>query len=141
MVLHAGTDVVGNVLRVFAVGLGIQVGQTRYRAVGRIGWQMLVRVGGLVVADDVVARSTPEDQQVQQGVGAQAVRAVHADAGAFADRVQPIHRLALVIGVLRDDLTMDIGRYATHLVMDSWHHRNRLFGDVHIGKVVADLKD
>ena len=94
-----------------------------------------------MVADDVVARSTSEDQQVEQGVGAQAVRTVHADAGAFADRVQTVHWLALVIGVLCDNLAVDVGGYAAHLVMDGGYHGNRLFGDIHIRKVMADFQD
>jgi hypothetical protein len=44
----------------------------------------------LAAVDDVVAGRAAEHQQVEQRVGAQPVGAVHADAGAFAHRVQAV---------------------------------------------------
>ena len=65
---------------------------------------------------------------------------MHAHAGTFAHRIQTIYDYALVVSVLRHNLPVDVGRNAAHLVMDSWHHRNRLFGDVNVGKVVANFE-
>ncbi len=82
--------------------------------------------GGLVVFNNVVARSDAEHQQVEQRVGAQAVGAMHAYARAFAHGVKAVDDFAFVVGVLRDHLTMDVGRNAAHLVVDGGHHGNRL---------------
>ena len=65
---------------------------------------------------------------------------MHAHARAFTHCIQTIDYNALVASVLRHHLAVDIGRDATHLVMDGRHHRNRLFGDVDVGKVVANFE-
>jgi hypothetical protein len=39
-----------------------------------------------------------------------------------------------------DDLAVDVGRDAAHLVVDGRHHRDRFLGDVDVGEVVADLE-
>ena len=139
MLLHGGADVVGDVLRVLAFAGVVQACDAGQGEVSRVGRQALVR-GGFVEFDDVVTRSAAEHQQVEQRVGAQAVGAVHAHARAFAHGVQAVDHFALVSRVLRDHLAVDVGGNATHLVMNGRHHRDRLTGDVHVGKVVTNLK-
>ena len=139
MLLHGGTDVVGDVLRVFAFAGVVQACDAGQGEVCGVGRQALVR-GGFVEFDDVVPGSAAEDQQVEQRVGAQAVSAVHAHTRAFAHGVQAGDHFALVGRVLRDHLAVDVGGNAAHLVVDGRHHRDRLTGDVYVGKVVTNLQ-
>mmetsp|Transcript_21674 Transcript_21674/g.84431 ORF Transcript_21674/g.84431 Transcript_21674/m.84431 type:complete len:640 (+) Transcript_21674:4098-6017(+) len=140
MLLHRGAQVVGDVLRVLAAGAAVQAREAGQRAVGRIGRQGLVRALAEVGRHQVVAGSTAEDQQVQQRVRAQAVGAMHADAGAFAHRVEPVDNFVRVAVLRRDHLTVDVGRDATHLVVDGRHHGDRFLGDVDVGEVVTNLE-
>ncbi len=87
----------------------------------------------------MIARSTPEHQQIEQRIGTESVRAVHADAGALAHRIQALDDLVGLSVLGRNDLAVDVGRYAAHLVMDRRHDRNGFLGDVDIGEVVPDL--
>ena len=91
--------------------------------------------------DDVVARSTPKHQQIEQGIGAKAIGAVHTDAGTFPHGVKAVDDVVGLAVLWRHDLTMDVRRNAAHLVMDGGHHRDRLPGDIDIGEVVPDLVD
>ena len=93
----------------------------------------------LVKLNNVVACRFAKHQQIEQRVGAQSVGTVHRHARAFTYRIQAIDHRIVVGGVLRDHLAMDVGRDAAHLVVDGGHHRDGLFGDVDIGKVVANL--
>ena len=65
---------------------------------------------------------------------------MHAHAGAFAHCIQSIDHFTLVVRILGDDLPVDIGRDATHLVMDGGNYRDGFFGDVNVGKVMPDLE-
>ena len=88
----------------------------------------------------MVAGRLAEHQQVEQRVGAQPVGAVHADARAFAHGVEAADHAVRIAVLRRDDLPMDVGRNAAHLVVDRRHDRDRLLRDVDVGEVVADLE-
>ena len=137
--LHAGAQVVGHVLGVFARSGVVQTRQASQASVCRICGQGLVVFVLLMKLDDVVACGFAKHQQVQQGVGAQAVGAVHRHARTFAHGVEAIDHRVVVGGRLGDHLAVDVGGDTAHLVMDGRHHRDGLFGDVHVGKVVANF--
>src|SRR3990167_6839142 len=139
MHLHGRAHVVGHVLGVFAAGGIVQTGQAGQGLVGGVGRQRFVVLVLVVGFDDVVAGRAAEHQQVEQRVGAQAVGAVHADAGAFAHGVQAVDDLLRAVAVGGDDLAVDVGRDAAHLVVDGGHDRDRFARDVHVGEVHADL--
>ena len=65
---------------------------------------------------------------------------MNANAGALADGVQTVNDLALVVGILNHHLAVDVGGNTAHLVVDCRNHRDRLFGDIHISKVMANLQ-
>ncbi len=77
-------------------------------------------------------------QQIQQRVGAQAVGAVYRYRSAFAHGVQAIDHLVLC-AIPSDHLAVDVGGDAAHLVVDGGHDGDGLFGDIDVGKVVANL--
>ncbi len=86
---------------------------------------VLARVGA------VLAGAAAEDQRVEQRVGAEAVAAVHGDAGDLASRVEA-GNLGGAVGV---------GADAAHRVVVAGLDVDRLAGDVDSGEVAADQHD
>ena len=136
--LHGLADFARQVLRVDAVGGLFQLVQARQRAVAGVGRHGVMLAKGPDELHDVLAGRLAEHQQIEQRVGAQAVGAMHRHGGAFADGVQATHHVVL-LAVPGDDLAVDVGRDAAHLVVDGGHDGNRLLGHVHVGEVVTDL--
>ena len=102
----------------------VEAGQ---RELGRIvaaaaSW-MRARLHHLGEAD---ARGAAEDDEVDQAVGAEAVGAVDADAGRFADREQAGHDRVRVAVLQGDDLAVIVRRDAAHRIMDRRRDRDRL---------------
>src|SRR3990167_5318744 len=64
---------------------------------------------------------------------------MHADAGAFADRIQAIDDAIVHIALGNDDLAIDVGGNTTHLVVDRGNNGNGLARDVHVGEVDANF--
>ena len=86
-------------------------------------------------------RGAPEDDQVEEAVGAQTVGAMHRDAGRFADRHQAGHdRLRVILG-RTDDLGLDVGRNAAHDIVHGRNDRDRLLVRVDAGKGARRLDD
>src|SRR5262249_49917269 len=83
------------------------------------------------VLGGVLAGAAAEDQRVEQRVRAEAVAAVHGDAGALAGGVQT-GDLGLAVGV---------GADAAHRVVVARLDVDRLAGDVDAGEVAADQDD
>jgi hypothetical protein len=67
-----------------------------------------------------------EDDDVQERVRAQAVRPVNRDTGGFADRHQSGDGGFGIVVTQGANLTVPVGRHAAHVVVDGWHHRDRL---------------
>ena len=59
--------------------------------------------------------------------------------GAFTDGVEAVDDVIRVTVFRNYDLAIDVGWNASHLVMNGWHNRNRLFGYINVGKVHANL--
>ena len=93
----------------------------RQPALGGVGRQRLVRAW-LRRLDDVVAGRAAEHQQVEQRVGAQAVGAVHATQAHSPTAYKPLTTTPDCRRLRVDDLAVDVGRDAAHLVVDGRHH-------------------
>ena len=79
----------------------------------------------------VLARAPPEDERVEQRVGAQAVAAVHRHARHLAGGVEPLDRRTPVY----------VGLDPTHYVVLAGTDRDRFARDVHAGEVLAEADD
>ncbi len=108
----------------------------RFNGIGRQGFGMRII---FQVFDDLPACFTPEHDQVEQGVAAQPVGAMHRHAGAFAHRIQPVYHFIGTGLVGCDDLAVEIGRYAAHHVMRGGHHRDWRLGRVDMREFDRDL--
>ena len=80
----------------------------------RLRGHLLVRLARCQRLLDVVRARAPEDDDVQERVRAEPVRAVHGHARGLACGVQPGHDLVLAVLVLRDDLAGVPGGDTTH---------------------------
>ncbi|CAD6563468.1 hypothetical protein LMG24235_08715 [Paraburkholderia sabiae] len=140
MLLHRRTDVVGDVLRVFARAGIVELRQTRQREISGIGRERLVILDLFHVLDDVVAGRAAEHHQVEQRVRAQTVRAVHRHARAFAHRVETVDRVFVALRGAHD-LTVDVRRNAAHLVVDGRHDGDRLLDAVDVRELQRDFAD
>ena len=99
-----------------------------------VGADGLVRhVGGEVVADGV-GDGAAEDDEVEEGVGAEAVGAVDGDAGGFAAGEEAGDHFVGAGGVLGDDFARVFGGDAAHVVVDGGEDGDRLFADVDAGE-------
>ena len=87
---------------------------------------------------DVVTRSASEHNQIKQRISTQAVGTVYRSRRTFTDRVKAIDDVGL-LAVPASHLTVIVTRDTAHLVMDGWHHWNRLFSGVDVGKLVSDF--
>lgn len=108
--------------------------------VGGVGRQRLVIALVLHVLDDVVAGRATEHDEVEQRVRAEAVRAVHGHARAFAHRIEAVDRF-LVIARRAHHLAVDVGRDAAHLVVDRRHDGNRFLDAVDVRELQRDFAD
>ena len=79
----------------------------------------------------VLARAAPEDERVEQRVGAEAVAAVHRDA----------RRLARGVQVRDGRLAVDVGLDAAHDVVHTRSDVDRLAGDVDAREISSDVDD
>jgi hypothetical protein len=129
-------------MHVGAVLLVVQAIDAGQRAVDGVLRQRLVRLDVVLqVVDRRLAGRLAEHQQVEQGIGAEAVGAMHRSAGALAGGVEAQHRLALVAALGDHDLAQVVGRNAAHLVVAGRHHRQRFLEAIDAGELDADLMD
>ncbi|CAB3810431.1 hypothetical protein LMG28688_07252 [Paraburkholderia caffeinitolerans] len=140
MLLHRAADLVRDGLRVLARGRVVELRKAREREVGGVCRQRLVLLQFLHVLDDVVAGSAAEHHEVEQRVRAQAVCAVHRDARAFAHGVEAVDDFFVALR-RADDLTIDVGRDAAHLVVNRRHDRDRFLDAVHVRELQRDFAD
>ena len=91
--------------------------------------------------DHPMRRGTAEHDDVEQRVGAEPVGAVNRDAGGLADRHQSGDDRFGIAVAHRDDLAMQIGRHAAHVVVDGRQHRDRLARHVDAGEDPCGLAD
>ncbi len=82
-----------------------------------------------------------EHDEVDQAVGAEAVGAVDADAGRFADREQAGHDRVRIAVLQGDDFAMIVGRDAAHRIVDRRRDRDRLAGQVDAREGLRGLGD
>ncbi len=71
-----------------------------------------------------------EDDEVEQRVRAQTVRAMDGDAGRLADRHQAGDDRVGVSRLRSHDFAVEVAGHAAHVVVDGGLHRNRLLGDI-----------
>lgn len=83
---------------------------------------------------------TSENDQIEKGVGAESISAVHTCTSSLAARVQALDDVVLAV-LVSDDLALPVGRHATHVVVHGWEYRNGLLGDVNAGEDVRRLRD
>merc|ERR1711871_1309973 len=96
-------------------------------------WPLTVGVAGLVGGRNGVGTGTPEDDNVQQRVGAQAVGTMHRGRCSLTSSIEAVHNLILAVDV-RHHLTLIVGGDATHVVVHSRQDRNGLLGHIHTGE-------
>ncbi len=94
-------------------------------------------LGGAGVLDRVAAGALAEDVDVEQRVGAEAVRAVHRDARALAGGVEAGDDGVVVA----EHLGLDVGRDAAHRVVRGRHHRHGLVHGVDAEVGARELGD
>ena len=82
-----------------------------------VGADGRVRLAGRGVVAHRVRDRAAEDDEVEQRVGAQAVGAVHGDAGGFAAGVQARHDDVVALRVDVEHLARVLGRDAAHVVV------------------------
>ncbi len=99
---------------------------------------MLHRAQGV---DQVHAGGATKHHQIQQGVAAQTVGAVHGDAGNFAHRKQTDYRHIVAVLVLGQALAIHVGRHAAHHVVAGRDDGDRLLDRIHVGEGAGELAD
>ena len=99
-----------------------------------VGADGLVRHVGLEVVAHGVGDGAAEDDEVEEGVGAEAVGAVDGDAGGFAAGEEAFDDLVVAGGVLGDDFTGVFGGDAAHVVVNGGQDGDGLFADIHSGE-------
>ncbi len=87
------------------------------------------------------AGGTTEHNQIQQGVAAQTVGAVHGDAGNLAHREQTDHRHVVAILVLSQALTVHAGRHTAHHVVAGRDDGDGFLDRIHVGEGARELAD
>ena len=73
---------------------------------------------GLGKLDCIVAGTFAEDVDVEKRVGAEAVCAVHRNAGTFASCIKARHNGVVVA----QNFSLDVGWNATHCIVRGWEH-------------------
>ena len=135
--LHRLPDIRGGVLAVAPSNLV----QVRHGILTRVGGNLLVGHAGLEGLGDGVRARTAENDDVEKGVGAEAVGAVHGGARALTRGEQARHGRVLAVGAQGQHLTLVVGGDATHVVVHGGDHRDGLLGDVHTGEDRGSLRD
>jgi hypothetical protein len=80
-----------------------------------------------------------EHHEIEQRVRAESVRAVHRDAGRFADCHQARHDAFRIAVLQRHHFALHVRRHAAHVVVDGRQHRDRLLRDVDAGEDLRGL--
>ena len=104
------------------------------RELGAVPGQVRLTVAGLERFGGAQARGAAEHDEVDQRVRAEAVRAVHRDAGRFAERHQAWHDRVRIAADLGQHLAVIVRRDAAHVVVDGRQDRDRLLGHVDAGE-------
>ena len=135
--LHCAADVVralGAISRANLVNYADGVG-------ARVGGDLSVRLARREVVADGVAHGTAEDDQVEEGVGTQAVGTVDRDTSSLTAGEETWHDLVLAALVDGNDFTSVLGRDTTHVVMDGGQDGDRLLADVDTSEDGGGLGD
>src|SRR5690606_33689264 len=141
MMLHGNAHGIRDFLYLFARRARFDLVDAIQREIdGRFGNRLMSVLALGVRLNDVIASRTAKHNKVQQRVRAQAVGAVHRRRGAFADGVQAVHRSGFAVGYA-DDLTIDVGGDATHLVVYGRHNRDRVLDGIDVGELDGDFAD
>ena len=115
--------------------------EAREREIGRILGQLRLDRSGLHHLGKPQARRAAEHDEVDQAVRAEAIGAVDADAGRFADREQAGDDRIGVAVFQGDDFAMIVGRDPAHIVMDGRDDRDRLTRQIDAGERLRSLGD
>ena len=83
----------------------------------------------------------PEHDEIDQRVGAQAVRSMHGHAGRFAQCHEARHDSVLVVAARGDHFAMHIGRNAAHIVVAGRNERDRFVAHIDAAKNAGDVGD
>ncbi len=76
------------------------------------------------------AGGAAEDDEIDQRIRAQAIGAVHRNAGGFTDRHQARHDMIRIAVFLGQNLAVIVRRDAAHVVMHGRKHRDRLTAQI-----------
>ncbi len=134
--LHLQPEVGGGSAAVGEADL-VQVGYGFLSCVGAQITDFLPRLADL---GDGLGAGAAEDDEVEQGVGAETVGTVHGGAGGLAGGEEAWNDLVLAV-LVRDDLAPVVGGDAAHVVVDGGEHGDGLAGDVDAGKDHGGLGD
>jgi len=100
-----------------------------------------VRLIRQLLGNDVISRRTTKDDQVEQRVRSQSVCAMDRYTGAFADGIQAGNNGVWIATLWSNNLPVDIGGNAPHLIVNRWHDRDGLFDWIHVGELDCNLSD
>ena len=140
MGLHRLAQVVADVEHPLAGHRRIEAREARQRVVPRVFRQ--VAMGQRLPADfrhRAFSAGLAEHDEVQQGVRAEAVRAMDGHACALADREQAGHGHFRIAVLRHDHLPKVVGRDAAHLVVHRRHHRNGILDRIDVGELDGDF--
>ena len=104
------------------------------REVGAVLGELGLFVARLQHLGGAQARGAAEDDEVDQRIGAEPVRAMHRHARRFAERHQSRHDRVGIAVDLGQNLAVIVGRDAAHIVVDGRQDRDRLLGQIDAGE-------
>src|SRR5690606_16430193 len=139
VMLHGVADLLADVLCLFAGRAGLEAVEAVEREVDcrlRDGLVVVLTLG--MLTDDVLAGRATEHDEVKQGVRAETVGTVHRGGRAFADGVEAVDHTRFTV-LPGDDLPMDVGGDATHLIVNGRHDGNGILDRVDVGELDGDL--
>src|SRR5690606_13621895 len=121
-----------DILRLLARATGLEAVDAVQREIDcrfRDGLMVMFTLGVLV--DNVIAGRATKDDEVEQRIGAKAVGAVYRGGRTLANGIEAIDdtRFAVFPG---DDLTIDIGRDAAHLIVNGRNDRNGILDGIDV---------
>lgn len=135
--LHLEADIGG---RLGAVGGADLVDDGDRLGTGVGGDRVRLLAGREVVADGV-GNGTAEDDEIEEGVGTQAVSTVDGHAGGLTAGEETGDNLVLAVLVDSEDLTSVLGGDTTHVVVDGGQNGDGLLGDIDTGENGGRLRD
>jgi hypothetical protein len=98
-------------------------------------------LSGSVVSDNTLSGTTTEHNEIEEGVGAEAVGTVDGCAGGFTSGVKTLDFYFATLFIDGKNLSSPVGGDTSHVVMDGGEYGDGLLGGVDTSENVSSLKD